>query len=75
MSKKEILNPETIDWKISKSVDRYPIDKQQFTSLSVKATKEVVSLDFTEHERDAALKGTFIIISYLFIYFFLLILQ
>jgi predicted sulfurtransferase len=57
ISSLEYLHPEQIDWKISSSIDRYPIQNQQFNSLSIKVTKEVVSLDCTEQERDAAIKG------------------
>jgi predicted sulfurtransferase len=57
----EYLHPEQIDWKISSSTDRYPTLEQQFNSLSIKVTKEVVSLDCTEQEREAAIAGDILI--------------
>jgi UPF0176 protein len=53
----EHLQPNKIDWKLSKSLETLPRQKQEFQSLSVKVTKEVVSLDCSQQEREAALKG------------------
>lgn len=71
MSKKESLNPLNIDWKLSSVVNRYPIENQQFTSLCVKVTKEVVSLDFNQQEREAALKGILLFLLFLTLIFIL----
>ena len=46
-----------IQWKLSGAVDRYAIEEQQFKYLSVKVTKEVVSLDLSEAESKAMLEG------------------
>jgi UPF0176 protein len=57
ISLREDLQPHKIDWKISRCLETLPRHQQEFQNLSVKVTKEVVSLDFSQQERDAALKG------------------
>jgi UPF0176 protein len=41
---------EPIDWKVSSPLENRPISEQIFTNLSVKTTKEVVSLDLSKRE-------------------------
>lgn len=57
ITKLEYLQANKIDWKISKSLPNMSIEQQQFHNLSIKVTKEVVSLDCTSREREAALRG------------------
>lgn len=46
-----------IHWKLSGCVDQLSLDRQKLTNLSVKETKEVVSLDLDEDTRLLMLQG------------------
>lgn len=46
-----------IHWKLSKLLPDKDIESQKFKKLSVKVTKEVVSMDLTEREKDQLISG------------------
>jgi len=55
-AEESIMDGRKIHWKRSGAVDRYPLEEQNFSQLSVKVTKEVVSLDLSEEDRQQMIK-------------------